>query len=135
MKKLILASFIFLAGCASIINSERSAVIFKAPPETVAKVQTPDGVFEVHGTTSSLVSNSRRDIPIEVTCNGVTQKGLIPTTFSWGWGGVGNLLLGPVGVVLGMPIDGFGNRAYSADSKFDISALCSQTRTPAVSAQ
>lgn len=128
MKKLICLPAIFLMGCATIINSERASVTFTGPPEVTAKVQTPDGVFDVKGNSASLITRSRRDVPIEVTCNGVTQKGLIPTSFDWGWGGAGNLFFGGVP---GWTIDAVGNKAYSPVSHYDVTSLCKQEREPA----
>jgi hypothetical protein len=85
-----------LTGCATLVNQERQLVFFKGGQEnTVTKVQTPDGTFDVeNGSGSFMMTRSRSDIPIKIMCaNGDTKSDIIQTRFDWLLGGLGNLVL------------------------------------------
>ena len=124
MKRLLFAAFaLSLSSCATIVKSDRQSVTLTGVPEaTTAKVNLPDGSFEVRGGSSTiLVTRSKDDIPIEVTCNGVVQKGLLPTHYDVGWAGLGNLVFGGIP---GWIIDGVNPKGYNPQTPFSIQSMC-----------
>jgi hypothetical protein len=93
---LICITAALITGCATLVNQERQLVFFKGGQEnTVTKVQTPDGTFDVeNGSGSFMMTRSRSDIPIKIMCsNGDTKSDIIQTRFDWLLGGVANLVL------------------------------------------
>lgn len=117
------------AGCATIVKSDRQTVQFTGgPEEQTAKIKLPDGTHElVGGSTTALVSRSKSDIPIEVTCNGQTRKGVIKTSFDPLAGVAGNIVFGGL---IGLAIDIYGDKAYDVKSPYNIDQLC-ETRSTA----
>lgn len=94
MKNFILVASIFMfCSCAMIVKSNRQTVYFKGGPDKgLTKVQTPDGTYEIDGGQASyLLTRSKADIPIKVTCpDGSTKPGVVQTKFDWVAGGLGN---------------------------------------------
>ena len=113
LRSLLLFALVLLTGCATLVNGERQQVMFKGGPEGRTRVQTPDGPFDVDGGTGSyMMTRSKSDLPIKVTCpDGTTKSGIAPTSWSWGWGVFGNLLNNGIGWF----IDPFTDRAYTID--------------------
>lgn len=131
MKFITLAlSILMLSGCATIVKSERQTVRLTGGLEQgETKIRLPDGVSTLtDGSGAVIVTRSKEDIPIEVTCNGVTQKGVLPTHYDWGWAGLGNFVFGGIP---GWVIDGVGNKGYDAKSPYSVHELCSSPRQPA----
>lgn len=122
-----------LSGCATIVKSDRQTVILSGGDENgTTTINIPDGKHELaDGNGQILVSRSKQDIPISVTCNGVTKKGVIPTRFDWGWAGLGNAVFGGIP---GWIIDGVGDKAYDPKSPFNVDSLC-EKRAPAALAR
>lgn len=91
----ICALMAIFSGCATLINQERQLVFFKGGQEnTVTKVQTPDGTFDIeNGTGSFMMTRSRSNIPIKIMCaNGETKTDILETRFDWLPGLVGNII-------------------------------------------
>lgn len=126
MKYFILGLFLLKAGCATIVKSERQSVQFVGGPDGGgAKINLPDGSYEMTGPQNTfIVTRSREDIPISVTCNGKIKMGTVKTRFDIFLGGLGNLIFGGI---IGWIIDGSGNKAYDPVSPYNISSLCDQT--------
>lgn len=90
---LMITSSLFLSSCAMLVKSNRQNVFFKGGPEKgVTKVQSPDGTYDVeNGSGSYLMTRSKPNIPIKVTCpDGVVKSGQVETSFDWLAGGLGN---------------------------------------------
>jgi hypothetical protein len=73
-----------------IMNGSKQRIFVKGGPESgVTKVKTPDGTFEIeNGSGSIMLSRTRSDIPVTVTCpSGKKKTGQIRTQFDWlkGW--------------------------------------------------
>ena len=119
-------------GCATIVKTEKRSVTFAGPNDMMIKLQTPDGNFEVRGNTSVMMTRTKSDIPIEVTCNGTTNKGVVPTSFDWGWAGLGNVVFGGIP---GWVIDGIGNKSYDPPSNYNLSPLCQSKPERATASQ
>lgn len=126
MQLLIILSLL-LSGCATIVKSDRKTTNFVGPQGTEAKLQTPDGNFVVNGNASYMISRSKADIPIQVTCNNQTQSVLMPTSFDMLWGGAGNLIFGGIP---GWIIDGVGDKAYDPPTHFNLTPYCSSQTVP-----
>jgi hypothetical protein len=91
---------LILSSCAMMMNGTRQQIHFKGGPEQgVTKVRTPDGTFEVeNGSGTYLLTRSKSDIPVTVTCpDGKKKDGIIETQFDFLWGGVGNIFTGGIG--------------------------------------
>lgn len=126
MRAIIMLGMLYLTGCATIVNGERQQVFFRGGPEKgVTKVQTPDGTFDIeNGSGAYMMTRSKSDIPLKVTCpDGQTKGGVVETGFHWGWGGLGNILNGGWGWF----IDPFMSNAYVID---DVSLMAYCSRTP-----
>lgn len=112
------------AGCATIVKSERQTIHFVGGAESgETKIRTPDGTHTIiDGSGAVVLSRSKADIPIDVTCNGVTQKGVIPTRYDVLMSGGGNLIFGGI---IGWIIDATNDKAFDAKSPMNISNMCS----------
>lgn len=110
---LSLAALIILStGCSTIVKSGRQQVNFRGGPDNgVTKVQTPDGTFDIeNGTGAYLMTRSKSDIPIKVTCpDGSKKSDIVETKFDWLSGGLGNLGFYFVGFV----VDALSDKAYN----------------------
>lgn len=123
MKWLLVLSVIVLSGCATIIKGQSQSIQLTGGQEDGStKVSMPTGIFQLNGgqTTVSLL-RTKADIPIQVTCNGVTQNAVIKTQFDMGWGGLGNIIFGGIP---GWIIDGVGDKAYDAPAQFNVGPYC-----------
>lgn len=129
MRPLLLATILYLAtGCATLVNGERQQVFFRGGPEKgVTKVQTPDGTFEVeNGSGSYLMTRSRANIPMKVTCpDGSVKSSVIETRFDWLLGGAGNILNGGWGWI----VDPFVGDAYNIEN-VSLSTYCGAKSDP-----
>lgn len=126
---LILASVFGLAGCATIVKSDRQSVQFTGGLENgQTKVRLPDGNFDLtNGSGLIVVTRSKDDIPIEVTCNGVAKKGVLPTRYDIGWAGAGNLIFGGIP---GWIIDAINPKGYNVVSPYSVHDLCEDKPVP-----
>jgi hypothetical protein len=122
-KLIIITAFLFQASCATIVKSERTMVTFNGGLSNgVTKIDIPDGQYTTNtGNTTVLVSRSRQDIPITVTCNDQSRNGIIRTSYDPLAGFVGSLLLGGI---IGIGVDALGNKAYDPPSAYNLSGLC-----------
>lgn len=126
MKKIVVIFMaVSLCACATIIKGQHQSVQLTGGLEDgTTKVSTPTGVYTLTGgQTTMLIPRTKQDIPVEVTCNGTTQKTVIKTTFDIGWGGLGNIVFGGIP---GWVIDGVGDKAYDAPGMFNVNQYCSQ---------
>lgn len=116
-------SIFLFSGCASIVKSEKMPVTFSGGLSNgETQINTPDGKFStMNGHTTILVSRSKQDIPISVTCNSETRDGIIHTSFDTVAGVFGNVIFGGL---IGLGIDSFGNKAYDPPSNYNLSPLC-----------
>lgn len=127
---LLCLALLATSGCATIVKSERQSVILTGGQENgPTKVRLPDGNYDLSdGRGTILVTRSKEDIPIEVTCNGVTKKGVLPTHFDWAWGGAGNLVFGGIP---GWIIDPLNSKGYNVRTPYSVHELCAENRMPA----
>ena len=116
-------------GCASIVKSDKISVRFMGglkEGETI--LNTPDGQYTLrNGQTTVLVSRSKTDIPVSVSCNSETREGVIVTKYDAVAGILGNLVFGGL---IGMGIDSFSNKAYDPPPSYNISPLCAESKAP-----
>lgn len=114
----ILLVLLLLSGCATMFHGSRQKVFFKgAPDEGVTKITTPTEVIEIEGdgTSMRLISRSRSDIPISITCpSGKKFDDVLETSWSWGWGGFGNIL----NYGIGWLVDPFTDSAYNIQENY-----------------
>ncbi len=117
-------------GCAHIVKPERQTVVFNGgASQGTTIVNAPDGKFEfTGGQGTAMMTRTKADVPIEVTCNGVTRKGVIPTQFDMFLGGLGNIIFGGI---IGWIIDGSGNKGYDIKSPYNLNQLCETPQPPA----
>jgi hypothetical protein len=113
-----------LCACATIIKNPKQTVVLNGGLEDGStKVSTPEGNFTLNGgATTIMLTRTSNDIPIEVTCNGSTQKTVLPTHFDWGWAGLGNIVFGGIP---GWIVDGVGDKGYDIQKSFNVGPLCS----------
>jgi hypothetical protein len=118
---ILLFTFLF-SSCAIIVKSNRQQVFFRGGPDNgVTKVNSPDGTFEVeNGQGTYLMTRSKSDIPIKVTCpNGKSKSGIIETRFDWLAGGLGNWWTYFIGSVF----DATNDKGYDIE-KVSLSHYC-----------
>lgn len=120
---IIIAAFIMTSGCATIVKSEKIPVRFVGGlPTGDTQVNLPDGQYTLkNGQTTVLVSRSKTDIPITVTCNNETRDGIIQTKFDAVAGVLGNIVFGGL---IGIAIDSANNKTYDPPETFNLSPLC-----------
>lgn len=126
MKNLVmLIAILSFCSCATIIKNSKQTVTFTGGLEDGStKVATPEGNYTLaDGSTSALLTRTKSDIPIQVTCNGKTNKGILPTHYDVGWAGLGNIIFGGIP---GWIIDGIGDKGYDIQDSFNVGALCKQ---------
>ncbi len=93
-------------------------------------LNTPDGQYNLkNGQTTVLVSRSKTDIPISVTCNNETREGVIITKYDALAGILGNIVFGGI---IGMGIDSFNNKTYDPPNSFNLAPLCSDSKDASV---
>lgn len=111
-------------GCATIMKSEKTPVQFSGGlSDGSTQINLPDGQFNAAGgSTTILVTRSREDIPITVTCNNVTRSGVLKTSYDPLAGIVGNIVFGGI---IGIGIDAVGNKTYDPPRSFNLAPLCS----------
>jgi hypothetical protein len=99
---LVLSTLFLGSGCATIMKSDKTPVQFSGGmADGSTRINLPDGQFNAAGGQATiLVSRSREDIPISVTCNNVTRDGVLKTSYDPLAGIVGNLVLG--GIIVGI---------------------------------
>ncbi|UXR66203.1 hypothetical protein EZJ49_08065 [Bdellovibrio bacteriovorus] len=116
-------TLILMCGCASIVKSEKTPVRFIGGLKSGdTQVNLPDGQYSLkNGQTTVLVSRSKTDIPISVTCNNETRDGVIQTKYDAVAGILGNIVFGGI---IGMGIDSFNNKTYDPPATFNLSPLC-----------
>ena len=88
------------SSCAVMMNgSQQRIFISGGPSDGITKVRTPDGTFDIeNGSGSIMLTRSRSDIPVKITCpNGASKQGIIPTHFDWLKGGAGNIFNAGIG--------------------------------------
>lgn len=124
MKLMLLVSVFSLGACASLVKSEKTPVKFVGGLERgETKISLPDGQYtSLNGKTTVLVSRSKEDIPITVTCNQETREGVIKTDFDATAGILGNIVFGGL---IGMGIDAYNNKTYDPPEVYNIAPLCS----------
>ena len=122
----IFAASCSVASCATIVQSPAQTVeLTGGLADSSTEVTTPVGTFQLNGgSAAASLNRQKEDIPIEVTCNGVTQKAMIPTHFNVGWGFFGNILFGGIP---GWIIDAVGDKAYDPQTPFDVAPFCAKT--------
>lgn len=123
MKSVFLILAMIQIGCATIVKPERQHVDFVGGPEGgTTQITTPDGTTSFNGNYGKiLITRSRQDIPLTVTCKDGPKSGLLSSQFDVLMGGFGNLVFGGIP---GWIIDGTGNKAYDIPSPIDISQFC-----------
>lgn len=125
--KTILSVILVLTSvsCASIVKNSRQTITLNGGLEDgTTKVSTPEGVYTLAGgSTSVMLTRTKADIPIEITCNGETQKTVLRTKFDWGWAGLGNVVFGGIP---GWVVDGVGDKGYDIQSNFNVAPFCRQ---------
>ncbi len=123
-KALLLGSFLFLGACATIIKSDKIPVHFLGGTDQgVTHFALPDGEFTTKsGDRTVMVSRSKEDIPISVTCNDQTRQGYIQTKYDPVAGVLGNIVFGGL---IGMTIDAYNDKAYDPPDTFNLKPLCS----------
>lgn len=129
MSVVFVGSVFLLSACASIVKSEKIPVQFTGGlAEGETQLDLPDGQFKLrNGQATVLVTRSKQDIPITVTCNKETRQGVIPTKYDAIAGVFGNIVFGGI---IGMTIDAYGNKTYDPPSSYNLSALCAVPMTP-----
>lgn len=129
-----LSLYLLTAGCATIVKSDRTPVNFTgglADGET--QISIPDGQYSIrNGQTTLLVSRSKSDIPISVTCNHETRNGIIKTSYDPLAGVAGNIIFGGI---IGITIDAFGNKAYDPPAIYNLNSLCANAVSEPVQAE
>ncbi|WP_413612793.1 hypothetical protein [Bdellovibrio sp. HCB-110] len=91
------------------------------------KISLPDGQYSsLNGRTTVLVSRSKEDIPITVTCNEETREGVIKTEYDATAGILGNIVFGGI---IGMGIDAYNDKTYDPPEIYNLAPLCS-TKKP-----
>nr|AGU11995.1 hypothetical protein [uncultured organism] len=127
-------SFVFTMGCATIVKSEKMPVRFTGGlGQGETKLSMPDGQYTIsNGQTTVLVTRSREDIPISVTCNNETREGVLKTRYDAFAGVLGNIVFGgPIGI----GIDAFGNKTYDPPSNYNLAPLCFEGKPAAVAVE
>lgn len=123
MKKVLFFAFVLTQfGCATILKSDRQLVDFTGGHPQDTKIQVPDGSFELkNGEGSFMISRSKNNIPIQISCAGQKNETAIVTHFDPLAGVFGNLIFGGI---IGLAIDASGNKAYDPPRKFDLKPFC-----------
>lgn len=118
-----LTAVVLTTSCATIVKSEKIPVRFVGGLSSGdTQMNLPDGQYNLkNGQTTVLVSRSKTDIPITVTCNNETRDGIIQTKFDAMAGILGNIVFGGL---IGMGIDSFNNKTYDPPEVFNLSPLC-----------
>lgn len=122
---LLFLSVLLSAGCATIVKSDKMPVQFSGGlSDGTTRINLPDGQFLApDGKTTILVTRSKEDIPVSVTCNNITREGIIRTSYDPLAGIAGNLVFGGL---IGIGIDAVGNKAYDPPQRFNIAPLCNE---------
>ena len=125
----LVLSVSFLSGCATIVKSERIPVKFVGGLQSGdTQISLPDGQYLVKGgQTTALVTRSKEDIPITVTCNEETRHGVIITKYDALAGVFGNILFGGI---IGIGIDAYNDKTYDPPGVFNVSSLCADGVEP-----
>jgi len=112
-----------LSSCATIVKSDKTPVRFVGGlPSGDTFINLPDGQYTLkNGQTTVLVSRSKADIPISVTCNNETREGTLHTKYDALAGIFGNILFGGI---IGMGIDSVNDKTYDPPSTFNLNPLC-----------
>ena len=120
---------ILLTGCATIVKSDKIPVRFVGGlPSGDTQMSLPDGQYTLkNGQTTILVSRSKVDIPITVTCNSETREGIITTKYDVVAGVLGNIVFGGL---IGMGIDSVNNKAYDPPDTYNLRPLCADSDKP-----
>ncbi|WP_413943633.1 hypothetical protein [Bdellovibrio sp. HCB-162] len=123
-KLMLLVSVFGLSACATIVKSDKIPVKFVGGLERgETKISLPDGQYTaLNGRTTVLVSRSKQDIPITVTCNQQTREGVIKTEYDATAGILGNIVFGGI---IGMGIDAYNDKTYDPPEIFNVAPLCS----------
>jgi hypothetical protein len=119
---LIALTSLALTGCATFFKSSRQQVFFNGgSSDGVTTVQTPDGKFELDGGTGSyLMTRTKSDVPITVTCPGAKSKtGIVETKFDWLVAGGANLLFWPA-----LFVDPWNDKAYDLPPTIQLGQYC-----------
>lgn len=121
-----IGTLMILSGCASIVKSDRTPVRFIGGLKTGdTQVNLPDGQYNLkNGQTTVLVSRSKNDIPISVTCNSETRDGIMVTKYDAVAGILGNIVFGGI---IGMGIDSFNDKTYDPPETYNLSPLCADS--------
>ena len=123
LKVLVTISFLSLGACATIVKSEKIPVHFVGGlPDGDTQLNLPDGQYNLkNGQTTVLVSRSKADIPVTVTCNKESRDGVIKTSYDPVAGILGNIVFGGI---IGMGIDAFNNKTYDPPESYSMRELC-----------
>lgn len=123
MKQMLLVIAFCLSGCATIVKNEKIPMKFVGGLQKgETQISIPDGQYQVfNGQTTVLVSRSKEDIPISVTCNNETREGVIKTSYDATAGILGNIVFGGI---IGMGIDAYNNKTYDPPQIYNIAPLC-----------
>lgn len=123
---LLILSSLTLGACATIVKSEKIPVRFVGGlQEGDTHINLPDGQYNLkNGQTTILVSRSKEDIPITVTCNQETRDGVIQTKYDAVAGILGNVVFGGI---IGMGIDAYNDKTYDPPATYNLSPLCLKT--------
>ncbi|WII72663.1 hypothetical protein QJS83_02115 [Bdellovibrio sp. 22V] len=123
MKLMLLVSAFYLSACATIVKSEKIPVKFVGGlMHGETQLSLPDGQYNLrNGQTTILVTRSKEDIPISVTCNAETRDGVIQTKYDATAGILGNIVFGGL---IGMGIDAYNDKTYDPPEVYNISPLC-----------
>ncbi|WP_413586895.1 hypothetical protein [Bdellovibrio sp. HCB274] len=113
----------YLAGCATIVKSERTSMRLSGGLQNGdTHVSLPDGQYTLkNGQTTIRVTRSKEDIPVTVTCNNESREGVIKTKYDALAGVAGNIVFGGL---IGMAIDAANDKTYDPPEHFNISSLC-----------
>lgn len=130
-KALVILSFVSLGACATLVKSEKIPVHFVGGLKNGdTQINLPDGQFTLkNGQTTVLVSRSKTDIPVTVTCNQETRDGVIETKYDAVAGILGNVVFGGL---IGMGIDAYNDKTYDPPDTFNLSPLCAHPENPLV---
>ncbi|WP_374034343.1 hypothetical protein ACES2I_17665 [Bdellovibrio bacteriovorus] len=133
-KSVLVVGLLSLSACATIVKSERIPVRFVGGlQDGKTEISLPDGQYTAHnGQTTVLVSRSKSDIPVTITCNSQSREGIIPTSFDPAAGILGNIVFGGI---IGIAIDASGDKAYDPPKSFNMSSLCSTEKNQSNVAQ
>lgn len=128
-KALFIASFSFLGACATIVKSDKIPVHFIGGTDKgITQISLPDGEYTTkNGSRIIMVSRSKEDIPITVTCHEKTQQGVIVTKYDAVAGVLGNIVIGGI---IGMGIDAYNDKTYDPPDIFNLRPLCSIPDSP-----